>query len=253
MLSGLGSPAQRTVDANGRRLNFALARTGREVAAVLIPRFAADSPAEKWEVGSVLLHDASGNEVRREPLWLQADESCCSFTPALWPANTWEVTIVAKRQVPFHLPVSESFSPDELVVFKDVELTGPGGLALNQELERSGARLRLTQFTLRPPQNLSEPWSPENASELLATLSRRPNTTTHVDIAGVTDDRSEAHYPRAHGYSARGNSASLGLNYSFPTLPLDTRKLTIVFVVQPGRKFTFHVKPEIASSPISLP
>jgi hypothetical protein len=253
VLSGLDSPGQRTNDGSGRRLSFALARTGQEAAAVLMPRFTADSPAANWEVGSVLLRDASGNEVRREPLWLQVDETCCSFTPALWPANTWEVTIFAKRHVPFHLPVSESFSPDELLVFKDVEPTGPDGAALNQEPERSGVRLRLTQFTLRPPKDLNEPWQPADASEVLATLSRSPNSTAHVDLAGVTDDHGQAHYPRAYGLSTGGSSNRLGLSYRFPTLPRDTRKLTIIFVVQPGREFTFHVKPEVASSPVHLP
>jgi hypothetical protein len=138
-------------------------------------------------------------------------------------------------------------------LFEGVELAGAGRADLNQEQERSGARLRLTQFTLRPPQNLNEPWNSEDASELLATLSRSPDATAHVDLAGVTDNHGQAHYPMARGCGTSGGSANLRLSYSFPTLPLHTRKITVTFVVQRGREFTFRVEPEIASSPVSLP
>lgn len=253
VLFGLAAPATRTNGPNGSHLHFGLAGDGDEAAAVLVPRLTADSAAAKWVVGSVTLHDVSGNEVRREPLWLKVDDACSYFTPALWPAGTWEVNLFAKQQVPFHLPVSESFSPEELLIFKDVELPGPGTVALNQELERNGARVRLTQFTLRPPKNVSEPWFSEDASKLRATLLRSTEGAVHVDFAGVTDDHGEAHYPRAHGYGTGGRSVDLDLNYSFPTLPLETRKLTITFVVQRGREFIFHVKPEIAGAAVSLP
>ncbi len=169
---GLGYHPEITADSTGRRLTYALADDSEAAAVVLVPRFTAALPGVKWEVGSVLLHDVHGNEVWREHFWMRVDETCCSFAPALSPASAWELTIFAKRQVPFCLPVSESFSSEELLVFKDLDLAGPGKVALNQELARGGAVLRLTQFTLRAPQNLDQPWDQETASELLATFTR---------------------------------------------------------------------------------
>jgi hypothetical protein len=250
---GLATPPKRAADASRHPLTFSLAGAGEEAAVVLVPRITSDSPGEKWEVASVVLRDISGNQVAREPLWLTVDETYCSFAPALWPTASWEVNVFAKRHVPFHLPVSECFSPEELLVFKDVKLTGPRETALDQELGRSGARLRLSQFTLRPPQDLSGPWSREDASELRATLSRSTDASLQVNLAGVTDEEGKPHYPRAYGYATGGLSRDLNLNYSFPTLALGGRKLTITFVIQRAREFTFCVKPEIPTSPVSLP
>jgi len=252
MLFGLSTSTTRTSESNGLHLHFELAGAGEDAAAVLVPRFTADSPAAKWEVGRVMMRDVSGNEVTREPVGQRVGETCCWFMPALWPTGGWEVTIFAKRQVPLGQPVPEPFPPEELLVFKDVEINGSGSVTLNQELERRGTRLRLTQFTLRPPKDLNEPWQPAEASELHATLSQSPNGTAHVDLAEVTDDHGKTHYPRARGYSTTGRSGNLDLNYNFPTLPLDARKLAITFVVQRGREFTFRVKPEIATSPVNL-
>jgi hypothetical protein len=253
VLFGLSREVGRSIEANSRRLHFDVAGPGEGPAVVLVPRFTADSPEAPWVVGSVTLRDSSGNEVRREPFWLAVEETCCYFTPALWPADTWELKLSAKRAVPFQLPVPEWFAPGELLVFTEVDVTGAASATLNQAQERGGARVQLTQFTLRPPKDLNEPWDAAEVSELRATLWRSTSEIVHVDLAGVMDDHGKAHYPRAHGFSATSRADELGLHYHFPTLPVDTRRVAITFVLQRGRDFTFHVKPEIARSTVSLP
>lgn len=254
VLFGLRANAERIPDPLGIIRRYDLSRPGEETGVVLMPRFDQDSgdvSAAKWEVGSVVITDSAGNKVVREPFWIRVSETCCSFAPALWPEHPWELRIFAKRRVPSKFPTPPDFSADELMTFRNVSLDGPGETLLDQELEHGGAKLKLRRFILRAPKPTDQPWQSEEVSGLAATFIRKEEGLA-IDIAGLLDDQGLAHYPRARGFATRGGSASLELTYSFPTLPLKTASLTFIFVVQDCREFTFHVSPEIATSPLSV-
>ncbi len=252
----VGSTLSQISEHGGQRIEIAPPRPGEQPrAAFLLNLRSRSGLSNAWTIASVMLADASGNELSPSATSVTATggKVTYSFSPALWPGETWELRVSAKRGLMGGAALPGPFAPHELLVFTNVSAPAGGGdLVLHEEYEANGVTVRLTGLSLRPPRAPNQGWSTGQASELKTFISGVKDLLS-VDLLAATDERGNSYFPVGSSSSSGGappmggSPAPLSVSYSFSTLPLDTKRLTFTFAVQHNREFRFRTKPQIAT------
>lgn len=250
LLFGAGSSSRSfRSDRGTERREFPPAKPGEEIQAVAQAFLREQGKlTTNWSIAGVTLADASGNlatarSISTSPAgkgWASA-----SFGPVLWPSETWEVRLSAKRAP------SAPFAPEELAEFKDIPIQGldvPTGLS--EQRTSAGVRLQLTRFTLREPPPPNGSWSTANVSELKVLVSGLTNGV-YLDLLKAVDEKGNPCVPSSWSSSSSGGRP-VECSYSFLSIPVDARRLSFTFAVQRGREFRFRVQPEVAATNMSL-
>jgi len=239
----------------GEHVKVDLAKTNQEPGAMMVASFIEDGrETNAWTIAGVSLSDATGNEITPGSSSLSSVNQtvCFGCSPVLWPSETWQVRIFAKRVAakPRVPGVEMPFTPQELVVISNVPLPEMGGtLNLNEKGTNGAVTIHLSQCTLRPPRE-GGGWSTADASEIKATIAGL-TTGVYVDLIEAIDEKGNIHY--SAGWSSSETGGALSINYAFPKIPAGTRRLTLRFAVQQAREFKFRVRPEIAHGKVTLP
>lgn len=226
----------------GESLSFSTAKRGDEVGAALYGVFREKGEVSKaWSIAGVLLKDAPGNGNRLPSgsmSWSpQQTNVCLEWSPVLWPLETWEMVLSAKRTD------EGSFAASELVSFPDVELgevNVPTPLGGNSR-SSGGVTIRLSEFVVRNPKRTDGIGSSEDWSHLKLTVAGITNGV-YVDLVRAVDQDGKVHKP--NGWSSSGSDR----DYHFADITAAVRNLSFTFAVQRGREFTFRVQPEMAGA-----
>ncbi len=251
---GVGDGMNFTSGAKGQQVDFK-GNQGASPGAVFLLSFRQGSGnTNGWTVGTLNLRDATGNETSPSSTGVTRlrGRTVYRSSPALWPSETWDVHVSAKREASAAASFTNVFAAEELAIFTNVPLPETGRTAtLNQQLTVGGTVIRLAEFTLRPPLPSGQGWSSANATELKATATPGRTDNVYVELIGAADETGQMHYPRSSSIGSGGGSA-LSYTYGFTDIAAASGQLTFIFAVQRGRDFHFRVKPEIAGAKLVI-
>jgi hypothetical protein len=201
------------------------------------------APSNAWELTAVRVSDATGNVATNSSLGSNStgdSETRYTFGPGLWPGETWELGLTAARKP------GSAFAPGELLTFSNVPLpalnqTNP----LGQVLASGATSVRLISLRRRAPLPADNPgWSSGDLSELKLAVSNLPPDVRFTLVQARDDEGRVLESPSWSWTHAEPSEAG----YSFRRIEETASSLNVTFAVHPTRRFTFRLRPEIAST-----
>lgn len=191
---------------------------------------------EVWQVSHVETSDATGNKIGNNMMSGGCVDGHFTYSPALWPGETWKLHCELKR--------TGGFKPEEQFTFRDVPL---GGLNVTNRVARTtncnGLIVTMEHIVRRAPPVDQLDWSRSEVSQVQFTLSGQTNDL-HLDLLS-------AHTGNGTNLASRSWSGT-GTNrtYHFREIPTNATTADFTFTVQRSRWVEFTVKPEVGTARI---
>ena len=180
---------------------------------------------EVWDAVNMFTSDATGNRIHSATRSHYAN-GFITWSPALWPGETWKLELELKRRA--------GFKPEELVTFRDVPLG-----ALNAT-NRVGWTTNCNGVSVTVEYLIRGGWrsvTMDLPSQIHLRLSGLTNDM-HLDLLSARTDMGANFTSSSHNISTDSRT------YFFRDIPTDATTADFTFAVQRSRSVEFLVKPE---------
>lgn len=188
------------------------------------------TPATNWSFSKLVLRDPAGQRFSGSSMSQSRSGTnmWAIWDPCLWP-DTWQLDFELKRDA------GAQYEANELLEFRDVDLSGKETTQLQATGSCAGVRIRLSELTIRQE-------SVDSPTKLKVVFSGLPQGI-YADFIHLADESGRRYTSSMWSSQIQGGTEER--EYGIPELTNIVPRVSVLFAVHRGYAFSFKIRPAV--------